>query len=215
MMPNTPQPKKRPPKKIANGLVALGSAAIVSVYAAGYMRTQSAEAGFDVQALPTSVMPALQIATEAAATSTPTTRFRPIFATSAPITAPTSVAAIAPTATPLPAPTRAASIAPTTAPSQTGTTVTTTTAGKYRDGSYIGMGRSRHGNIEVTVVVQGGAIASTKISQCLTRYPCSMIAALPGQVVARQSATVDFVSGATDSSTAFREAVANALAQGK
>ena len=76
------------------------------------------------------------------------------------------------------------------------------------------MGRSRHGNIEATVVVQGGKIVSAKISQCLTRYPCSMIAALPGQVVAHQSAAVDFVSGATDSSTAFREAVTNALAQG-
>lgn len=207
-MPTAPQPKKRPPKKIANGLVAVGSAAILSVYAAGYARTQSAEAGFDVQALPTTVMPALQIATEVSATSTPTLRFRPIF----PPVGPTSVAALNPTTAPLPTaiPTNVPSIAPAATPAQSGTIT-----GKYRDGSYVGMGRSRHGNIEVTVVVQGGTIASAKISQCLTRYPCSMIAALPGQVVARQSATVDVVSGATDSTTAYREAVANALAQGK
>ena len=62
--------------------------------------------------------------------------------------------------------------------------------------------------------MQGGKIVSAKISQCLTRYPCSMIDALPGEVVAQQSAAVDFVSGATDSSMAFQQAVANALAKG-
>ncbi len=61
--------------------------------------------------------------------------------------------------------------------------------------------------------MQGGKITAAKISQCLTRYPCLMIGALPGEVVAQQSATVDFVSGATDSSTAFKDAVTNALAK--
>ncbi|MCA1723749.1 MAG: FMN-binding protein, partial [Thermomicrobia bacterium] len=99
-------------------------------------------------------------------------------------------------------------------PAATSAPNTASTAGKYRDGSYTGLGRSRHGNIGVTVVVQGGTIIAAKISQCGTRYPCSMISALPGEVVAQQSANVDFVSGATDSSTAFQEAVANALAKG-
>lgn len=201
-MPDTPQPKKHAQKKIAKSLVAFGSAAIVTVYAAGYARTQSAEAQFDVQALPTSVTPALP-ATEVTATSTPVARFRPIF----PIVGSDDAsprsrgrgAAFAPTMVP--------TVAPTGVPAQAAT-------GKYKDGSYVGLGRSRHGNIEATVVVQGGKIVSAKISQCLTRYPCSMIAGLPGEVVAQQSAAVDFVSGATDSSTAFQQAVANALAQG-
>lgn len=201
-MPNGPRPKKHAQKKIANSLVAFGSAAIVTVYAAGYARTQSAEAQFDVQALPTSVLSALP-ATEVTATNTPIARFRPIFPLVGPSVAPAStparIAAVAPTAIPTVAPTAAAAQAAT---------------GKYKDGSYVGLGRSRHGNIEATVVVQGGQIVSAKISQCLTRYPCSMIAALPGEVVAQQSATVDFVSGATDSSTAFQQAVANALAKG-
>ena len=201
-MPNGPRPKKHAQKKIANSLVAFGSAAIVTVYAAGYARTQSAEAQFDVQALPTSVMTAVP-ATEAAATTTPVARFRPTFPLIGPSDAPTGTpartAAVAPTAIPTVAPTAAAAQAAT---------------GKYKDGSYVGLGRSRHGNIEATVVVQGGKIVSAKISQCLTRYPCSMIAALPGEVVAQQSAAVDFVSGATDSSTAFQQAVANALAKG-
>jgi uncharacterized protein with FMN-binding domain len=193
-MPDGPRPKKHAQKKIARSLVAFGSAAIVSVYAAGYARTQSAEAQFDFQALPTSVMPAVPAA-EATATSTPVARFRPIFPPAGPgVASPQR-------------PARGAAVAPTAAPAQAAT-------GKYKDGSYVGLGRSRHGNIETTVVVQGGKIVSAKISQCLTRYPCSMIAALPGQVVAQQSATVDFVSGATDSSMAYQQAVANALAKG-
>jgi uncharacterized protein with FMN-binding domain len=205
-MSTTPQRAKRGGKKITKGLVALGSAAIVSVYGAGYARTQSAEAQFDVQALPPSVMPAFEIATTAAATSTPASRISPIFAPFPSATPPTSAVASVPARVP--------AVAPTIAPAPTATPAPAAATGKFRDGSYIGMGRSRHGNIEATVVVQGGKIVSAKISQCLTRYPCSMISALPGQVVTRQSATVDFVSGATDSSTAYREAVANALAQG-
>lgn len=198
----SPQQKKRPGKKITGGLVALSSAAIVTVYAAGYTQTQSAAAQFDspIVTATASVPPApTATATIAAATSTP---FQPIGIVPA-ITAPTATTAPLPQTTPTPA-----SIAtPTTAPAPT------SAASKYRDGSYTGLGSSRHGNIGVTVVVQGGKIASAKISQCGTRYPCSMISALPGAVVAQQSATVDSVSGATDSSTAFTDAVANALAK--
>jgi len=63
--------------------------------------------------------------------------------------------------------------------------------------------------------VQGGQIRSAEITGCGTRYPCSRIANLPGQVITRQSAAVDYVSGATDSSTAFRGAVVAALAQAR
>ncbi|MDQ2785433.1 MAG: FMN-binding protein [Chloroflexota bacterium] len=204
-MPLSPQPKKRPVKKITGGLVALSSAAIVTVYAAGYTQTQSAAAQFDapiaIATATTGVPPTISVptATIAAATSTP---FRRI-GIAPTITTPAATTAPLPRTTPTPA-----SIAPpTTVPAPT------SVAGKYRDGSYTGLGRSRHGNIGVTVVVQGGKIAAAKISQCGTRYPCSMISALPGEVVAQQSATVDFVSGATDSSTAFTDAVANALAK--
>ncbi|MGI8689358.1 MAG: FMN-binding protein [Thermomicrobiales bacterium] len=200
-MPLSPQQKKRPGKKITGGLVALSSAAIVTIYAAGYTQTQSAAAQFDSPIATASVPPPAPAATAtiAAATSTP---FQRIGITPA-LTAPAATTAPLPRTTPTPA-----SIAtPTSAPAPIGV------AGKYRDGSYTGLGSSRHGNIGVTVVVQGGKIASAKISQCGTRYPCSMISALPGEVVAQQSANVDFVSGATDSSTAFAAAVANALAK--
>ena len=202
-MPLSSQQKKRPGKKITGGLVALSSAAIVTIYAAGYTQTQSAAAQFDSPIATASVPPLAPTATAtiAVATSTP---FQRIGIAPA-ITAPTATPAPLPRTTPTPA-----SIAtPTPAPAPASASV----AGNYRDGSYTGLGSSRHGSIGVTVVVQSGKIASAKISQCGTRYPCSMISALPGEVVAQQSATVDFVSGATDSSTAFTDAVANALAK--
>jgi uncharacterized protein with FMN-binding domain len=53
------------------------------------------------------------------------------------------------------------------------------------------------------------------ISECLTQYSCSWIAALPQQVLDRQSAEVDYVSGATQSANAFYYAVVNALKKAK
>lgn len=80
-----------------------------------------------------------------------------------------------------------------------------------RDGTFTGYGTSRHGDIEATIEIKDGRITSATISQCLTRYSCSWIAMLPGQVVARQTADVDVVSGATQSSDAFYFAVLAAL----
>ncbi len=84
-----------------------------------------------------------------------------------------------------------------------------------RDGSFTGYGTSRHGDIEATVEIKDGRITAATISQCLTRYSCSWIAMLPGQVVARQTADVDVVSGATQSSDAFYYAVLSALRQSR
>lgn len=86
---------------------------------------------------------------------------------------------------------------------------------QYKDGSYTGWGTSRHGDIQANVVIQDGRIASAAISQCFTRYPCSWIAQLPGQVISRQSPTVDYVSGATQSVNAYYYAVVEALSKAK
>ncbi len=80
-----------------------------------------------------------------------------------------------------------------------------------RDGTFTGYGTSRHGDIEATVEIRDGRIATATISQCLTRYSCSWIEMLPAQVVARQTADVDIVSGATQSSDAFYFAILSAL----
>ena len=87
--------------------------------------------------------------------------------------------------------------------------------GPYTDGTYTGWGYSRHGNIEATVIVESGRIASAQISQCRTRYPCSVVSHLPGQIVTRQRAVVSAVSGATESAYAYEDAVVEALSQAK
>ena len=86
---------------------------------------------------------------------------------------------------------------------------------QYKDGTYLGWGTSRHGDIQAQVVIENGRIASATIAQCLTRYSCSVIARLPPQVAERQSPEVDYVSGATQSTNAFYYAVVEALAKAK
>lgn len=85
----------------------------------------------------------------------------------------------------------------------------------WKDGIFYGWGTSRHGDIQASVEIKGGKIVGAYISQCLTRYSCSWVSMLPGQVVARQSSEVDYVSGATQSSNAFYYAVVEALKQAK
>jgi uncharacterized protein with FMN-binding domain len=86
---------------------------------------------------------------------------------------------------------------------------------KWKDGVYYGWGTSRHGDIQAAVEIEKGRIIGAYIQQCLTRYSCSWISALPGQVVARQGPDVDYVSGATQSSNAFYYGVVEALKQAK
>jgi uncharacterized protein with FMN-binding domain len=187
-------------KKIANSLVALGSAAIISVYGLGYVRTDAAQALYNVDA------PSVAIATAApTATATPSSA---VAVSQSPLFSPT-VTAVPSTAT------TAAATSAAQSPATATTTGSGATAALYKDGTYTGTGTSRHGSIAASVVVQGGKIISAAITQCGTRYPCSDIAALPGEVVARQSAVVDLVSGATDSSQAYRGAIQNALAKAK
>jgi uncharacterized protein with FMN-binding domain len=84
-----------------------------------------------------------------------------------------------------------------------------------KDGTYTGWGTSRHGDIQAAVQIKGGRIVDAYITQCLTRYSCSRIAAIIPQVVTRQSAEVDYVSGATQSTDAFYYAIVEALAKAK
>jgi uncharacterized protein with FMN-binding domain len=86
---------------------------------------------------------------------------------------------------------------------------------RFKDGAYLGWGYCRHGDIQASVVVEAGRITSATIARCLTRYSCSWIEALPGQVVSRQNPEVDYVSGATESTDAFHDAVADALSKAK
>jgi uncharacterized protein with FMN-binding domain len=89
------------------------------------------------------------------------------------------------------------------------------TSASYKDGTYSGQGSSRRGNVWVNVIISAGNIASVTITRSTLQYPVRDIAGLPSQVVAKQSAQVDIVSGATYSSQAFRTAVSQALSQAK
>jgi uncharacterized protein with FMN-binding domain len=252
-------------KKVANSLVALSSAAILSVYGLGYVRTNAAQGLDNVGAPVIAIATAAPMATDAA--PSPVAAYQsPLFppptaaatlgldgstqgmatvaappptapsdggaqdvATATTAAAAASVPAMAvkvpatattvpPTATTAPLPRAmppATTIPSSIAKAPAAATSAPAATALYKDGTYSGTGTSRHGNISASVVVQGGKIISAAITQCGTRYPCSDIAALPGQVVTRQSAPVNFVSGATDSSQAYRGAIQNALAKAK
>jgi uncharacterized protein with FMN-binding domain len=83
----------------------------------------------------------------------------------------------------------------------------------YKDGTYYGWGSCRHGDIQAAVVIEAGRMASATVAQCLTRYACSWIDPLLPHTVRQQAATADYVSGATESSEAFNDAVSEALSQ--
>jgi uncharacterized protein with FMN-binding domain len=214
-------------QKISAGLVTLSATAVLAVYAAGYQRTRLAASQFETEstrsrplaAAAPVIAPALPSAPAAASQPQPAPVKSPRTATasqrptaSAPASAPKSdtapeppaVAATEPPALPAPPPSEPA---PSPAPK--------TQTASLKDGTFLGWGRCRHGSIQASVAIEGGQIVKTEIAQCLTRYSCSWIANLPGQVVSRQNANVDLVSGATESTDAFYEAVSSALASAR
>ena len=84
-------------------------------------------------------------------------------------------------------------------------------AKKWKDGTWYGWGTSRHGDIQAEVVIKDGKIVKSGIAQCLTRYSCDVIDILINQPVQRQSADVDYVSRATQSSDAYYYGLLEAL----
>lgn len=87
--------------------------------------------------------------------------------------------------------------------------------GPWKDGTYYGWGTSRHGDIKAGIEVVDGKIKRAFISECWTRYSCSWVAHLPRQVVDRQSPEVDSVTSATESANAFYYGIWEALKQAK
>ncbi|HEV2702393.1 MAG TPA: hypothetical protein VGV09_12215 [Steroidobacteraceae bacterium] len=128
--------------------------------------------------------------------------------------------ATATTAAPSPLPSGVQEIAPVPMPAQESTASTpiaitrepaATSTAKWRDGTYTGLGDSPHGDIEARVVIRDGRIVEAGIASCDTRYPCSVIDPLIHQPVDRQSADVDYMSHATESSDAYYYALVAAL----
>jgi uncharacterized protein with FMN-binding domain len=238
-----------------SSLIALGTTAVIAVYAAGFVKTTAAAAHFADQdterrrPAPT-VHPEIPVATtttpaaprpeqpaakpqqaataqapkpEAKKPETPTVAAaKPAVDTPvAPLPAATTQVTTTPPrdTTPPPTPPKpvaTAPAAPTPTPAKTDSAKADSAAKDvWKDGLYFGWGRSRHGDIQAGVEIKAGRIASAFISECLTQYSCSWISQLPPQVVARQSADVDYVSGATQSANAFYYAVMDALKKAK
>jgi uncharacterized protein with FMN-binding domain len=231
-------------------LVALGSAAVIAVYASGYARTRAAAAEFADEARERppihpakhdAVVPTVASPPQATPDTTVLRSVKSSVAAAAPVKSPpkrvaakepepdTSVktapaTSAAPAAATPPAATATVPTPPITPPKDTAVkaaAAATDTAGHsdkpvaYKDGMFTGWGTSRHGDIQATVMIKEGKIVGAVISECLTQYSCSWIAMLPQQVIDRQSAEVDFVSGATQSTNAFYYAVLNALKKAK
>lgn len=134
--------------------------------------------------------------------------------------APTPVAATptpkptpAPTPTPTPTPAPKPTPAPAPAPKP---------AGQYKDGTYTGsVADAYYGNIQVQVSIQNGKIADVAFLQYPNDRGTSReingqaMGYLRSEAISAQSANVDIVSGATDSSLAFRQSLTYALSQAK
>ncbi len=108
-----------------------------------------------------------------------------------------------------PPPTRARQPQPTPAPVQTG---------QYRDGTYTGdPADAYYGIIQVAAVVSGGKIVDVQFLQYPNDRQTSIevntqaMPYLKAEAIQAQNANVDIVSGATDSSYAFRQSLASAL----
>ena len=86
-----------------------------------------------------------------------------------------------------------------------------TPAARWRAGTFSGYGDSAHGGVDVRVVIKEGRIVEATIEACNTRYPCELIDRMLRQTVLIQSANVDYVSRATESSEAYYEGLSEAL----
>jgi uncharacterized protein with FMN-binding domain len=221
-------------KKVANSLVAMSSAAVLAVYAAGFVRTKAAAERFAEQSTerrprqaPARQPEVSSEVIEAKLNTAPMpipghievdTGAKPEAKTEAP--APKTDAAqpkpaqtstqISTQITTAPAAAPVAAVAP-AAPAAS--TAPISPPAPWKDGTWKGWGTCRHGDLQAAVVVENGKITSATIADCQTRYSCDVIDKLPPEVVKRQSADVDRVGGATQSADAFYYAVYEALRQ--
>jgi uncharacterized protein with FMN-binding domain len=133
-----------------------------------------------------------------------------------------------PTDTPIPVVSPTQSVQATTAPQPTATpqpvipTATSQPSSQYKDGTYTGsVADAFYGNIQVQATIANGKITNVQFLQYPNDNPTSMAInqqadpMLAQEAIQKQSATVDIVSGATQSSQAFIESMQSALSQAK
>jgi len=94
--------------------------------------------------------------------------------------------------------------------------------GLYRGGEYTGdVADAYYGNVQVRVVIQNGKIADVRFldypqdRRTSVRINTIAVPQLTSEAIQAQSATVDIISGATQTSRAFVESLNSALARAK
>jgi uncharacterized protein with FMN-binding domain len=83
----------------------------------------------------------------------------------------------------------------------------------YKEGTFTGTGSNRRGSIQVAVTIKKDKITDVEISDFAMHYSEDDVVGMPDEVLQKQSAQVDNVSGATYSTQAFEDAVQDALSQ--
>ena len=94
--------------------------------------------------------------------------------------------------------------------------------GVYKDGEYIGnVADAYYGDLQIKATIKNGRIADIYFlkypndRQTSVMINSEAMPLLKSEAITAQSASVDIVSGATDSSKAFQESLAYALNQAK
>jgi uncharacterized protein with FMN-binding domain len=200
-------------KGLKGSLTALGTAAVLGIYSAGYALTEEAAQRLE-EPLGTLLKPPLSpvVEVEGVTEAPPIDPVGP--AAPSPEVAATATTPVDPPASaPVPtSPANPVATATATASPADSEAVEAPAASPYRDGVYTSRGyRTRHGDIEATVEISGGRIVSATVFSCGMLWPCSDIDRIIPRVVARQSTAIGIVSGATQSSEAFITAVDAAL----
>jgi uncharacterized protein with FMN-binding domain len=126
---------------------------------------------------------------------------------------PKTTSADAPTATP-------SGTVATGTPPASDATATSTPASRYKDGSYTGsVADAQWGYIQVKAIIKNGKITDVQFLQYPNERERSVYInsiadpELTSEAIQAQSAQVDYISGATDTSEAFMQSLSDALAQ--
>ncbi|MGO4496217.1 FMN-binding protein [Paenibacillus sp. 2RAB27] len=86
---------------------------------------------------------------------------------------------------------------------------------QYKNGTFDGSGSNRRGSIGVKVSITNDKITDVEISHFAMHYSKNDVVGLPQEVIQKQSAQVQNVSGATYSTQAFQDAIEDALMQAR
>jgi uncharacterized protein with FMN-binding domain len=195
--------------KMKKRWVALCSTAIGAIYLATYMATESQATMLQPQqqALISMQTESSQISsTQIPSTQTPNTQTPSTQTLSTQIPS-TQIPSTQTPSTPTPSTPTPSTPTPSTP------TPRTQTKSLYKEGTFSGTGSNRRGSIQVAVTIKADKITDVEISNFAMHYSERDVVGLPGEVLQKQSAQVDNVSGATYSTRAFEDAIQEALGQ--